>query len=187
MASNCASFWWERAGRAPIGVPGLEAVIFSLDGVLAAPWADHDLFAQLVWDLHCAGIRVAVATARGGRDVHRSVRELLGDGAVEVVVTGDEVGSPKPHPEVYHHALWELGVRADHAMAVEDSVDGLHAALAAGLATVVVTTEETRQQDFTGAAAVLTGYDGPEALSVHRCRRLRESWLIGDRAAALSA
>lgn len=182
--ANCASFWWDRAGRAPIGVPGLDAVIFSLDGVLTDARADHELFGDFVWDLHCAGIRVAVATARRGLAVHRSVRELLGDGAVEVVITGDDVESPQ---DVYRHALWELGVRPEHALAVEDSAAGLRAALAAGLATVVVTTERTRDDDFTGAAAVFAGYNGPEALSVHRCRRLRESLLIGDRPAALSA
>lgn len=187
MHSIRASFWWDRAGRAPIGVPGLEAVIFSLDGVLADARADHDMFARLVWDLHCAGIRVAVVTARSGLSVHRSVRELLGDGAVEVMITGEEVAGPKPDPEVYHRALWELGLRAGHVLAVEDSADGLRAALGAGLATVVVTTELTRGDDFSGAAAVLPGYDGPEPLSVHRCRRLREQWLGGDRTAALTA
>lgn len=187
MAAIRASFWWDRAGRAPIGVPGLEGVILSLDGVLSDARTDHELFAEFVWDLHCAGIRIAVATARRGLAVHRSVRELLGDGAVETVITGDEVSRPKPDPEVYHHALWELGLRAENAMAVEESADGLRAALDAGLATVVVTTERTRDQDFTGAAAVLTGYDGPEPLSVHRCRRLRDSWLVGSPGTALTA
>lgn len=187
MAHSCASFWWDRAGRAPIGVPGLEAVIFSLDGVLADPRADQDLFAELVWDLHCADIRVAVATARRGLAVHRSVRELLGDGAVEIVITGDEVSLPKPDPQVYHHALWELGIRAENALAVEDSAIGLRAALAAGLATVVITTEHTSADDFTGAAAVMPGYDGPAPLSVHRCRGLLERWVIGHRSPALSA
>lgn len=187
MTSSCPSFWWERAGRAPIGVPGLEGVIFSLDGVLADPRADHELFAELVWDLHCAGIRVAVATAHRGSTVHRSVREMLGDGAVEVMVTGDDVDAAKPDPQIYHHALWELGLRAEKVLAVEDSADGLRAALAAGLAAVVVTTERTRSDDFTGAAAVLPGYHGPGALSVRRCRRLWEDWLLGVRSPALTA
>ncbi len=184
MATTSTSFWWDRAGRAPIGVPGLEVVIFSLDGVLTDARADHGLFARLVWDLHCAGIRVAVTTARRGIAVHQSVRELLGDGAVEVVITADDVPS---HREIYHHALWELGVRAEHALAVEDSADGLRAALAAGLATVVVTTERTRDDDFTGAVAVFAGYDGPESLSVHGCRRLRDRWVIAARSRALTA
>ena len=178
-----SSFWWERAGRAPIGVPGLEGVIFSLDAVLADARADHALFSRLVWDLHCAGVRVAVATSRQGMAVHRSIRDLLGDGAVELVITGDEVASPKPDPEVYDYALWELGLRAEQVLAVEDSADGLRAALATGLATVVVTTERTRDEDFTGAVAVLPGYDGPDPLSVHSCRRLRAGWPTG----ALSA
>ena len=57
-------------------------------------------------------------------------------------------------------------------MAVEDSAPGLHAALAAGLTTVVVTAESSAGDDFTGAAAVLTGQEASEQLSVHGCRRL---------------
>ena len=187
VATIRSSFWWDRADRARIEVPDLEAVVLSLDGVLADARLDEVLFRELVWDLYCAGIRIAVVTGRRGLAVHRSVRELLGDGAVEVMITGDEVGRPKPDPEVYHHALWELGVRAGHAMAVEDSADGVRAALGAGLTTVVVSTERTRDDDFRGAAAVLSGYDGPEPLSVHRCRRLRERWLIDSHSAALTA
>lgn len=180
MAQIHTSFWWERAGRAPIGITGLEGMVFSLDAVLADSRADHELFARLVWDLHCADVRVAVATSRQGMSVHRSIRDLLGDGAVELVITGDEIASPKPDPQVYHYALWELGLRAEQVLAVEDSADGLRAALAAGLATVVVTTESTRDGDFTGAVAVLPGYDGPDPLSVHRCRRLRAGLLAGS-------
>jgi len=170
------SFWWDRADRPP----HLEAVIFSLDAVLADPRADERLLAEAVWDLHCQRIRVAVVTGGHWPAVQRPVRELLGDGAVEVLVTGDEVSRPKPDPEVYQHALWQLGVRASDAIAVEDSVPGLRAARAAGLTTVVVTTEGTAADDFTGAAAVLPGYgtsagdsattSGP--LSAYRCRGL---------------
>lgn len=174
---SCKPFWWDRNGRSSIEVPDLQAVIFSLDAVLSDPRHDDGIFSEVVWDLHCAGVRIAVATQRHGSAVHRSVRDLLGDGAVEVMITGDEVARPKPDPEVYHLALWELGLRAEHVMAVEDSADGLRAALGAGLATVVVSTEKTHDGDFDGAAAVLSGYDG----------RLRESWLMGRRGAVVTA
>lgn len=163
-----ASFWWDRSDRPA----HLEAVIVSVDALLADPRADEQLLAEAVWDLHCAGIRVAVVTAGHWPAVHRPLRELLGDGAVEVLITGDEVSRPKPDPEVYRHALWQLGVRPADAMAVEDSADGLRAALAAGLTTVVVTTERTAGDDLGGAAAVVSGRDAAEALSVHGCRRL---------------
>lgn len=162
------SHWWDRSDR----MAHLEAVIVSVDALLADPRADERLLAETVWDLHCAGIRVAVVTGGHWPAVHRPLRDLLGDGAVEVLITGDEVNRPKPDPEVYQRALWQLGVRAADAMAVEDSADGLRAARAAGLTTVVVTADRRTGDDFTGAAAVLSGDEASEALSVHGCRRL---------------
>lgn len=164
MSASRSSYWWDQADRQP----HLEAVIFSLDAVLADPRADAHLLAEAVWDLHCSGIRVAVVTGGHWPAVQRPVRDLLGDGAVEVLITGDEVGRPRPDPEVYRHALGQLGVRAADAVAVEDSGRGLRAALAAGLTTVVVTTKRTAGEDFTGAAAVLPGYGGFDALSAYR-------------------
>jgi beta-phosphoglucomutase-like phosphatase (HAD superfamily) len=161
-------YWWNHSNRPA----HLEAVIVSVDRLLTDPRADERLLAEAVWDLHCAGIRVAVVTGGHWASVNRRVRELLGDGAVEVLVTGDDVNRPKPDPEAYQHALWQLGIRAADAMAVEDSSPGLHAALAAGLTTVVVTTERSADDDFTGAAAVLSGHEAAEQLSVHGCRRL---------------
>ncbi len=154
------SFWWNRGAGGPAGQAPVEAVIFSLDGVLDDPRLDAEMFADAVWALRCAGIRVAILTGRSWLRIHRSVRELLGDGAVEVLVTADEVKVPKPDPEVYRVALGDLGLRPGSVVAVEDSVEGLRAALAVGLATVVVTTERTRAHDFTGALATVTGYDG---------------------------
>jgi len=168
MNASRTPFWSGRSDRPA----HLEAVIFSVDALLADPRADERLLADAVWDLHCAGIRVAVVTAGHWPAVHRPLRELLGDGAVEALVTGDEVSRPKPDPEVYQHALWQLGVRAIDAMAVEDSALGLRAAAAAGLTTVVVTTESSAADDFTGAAAVLSGQEASAQLSVHGCRRM---------------
>ena len=153
-----SKFWWDR-GRCSLGRP-VEAVIFSLDGVLDDPRLDAEMFAESVWALHCAGIRIAVVTGRGWLRIHRAIRDLLGDGAVEVLVTSDEATAPKPDPQAYRVALSDLGLRPEHVVAVEDSTDGLCAARAAGLATVMITTDLTRNDDFTGAMAVLPGYDG---------------------------
>ena len=168
MSALQTPHWWDNSQRPA----RLEAVIISIDGQLADPHADERLLAEAVWDLHCAGIRVAVVTAGHWPAVHRQVRELFGDGAIEVLVTGDEVNRPKPDPEAYQRALWQLGVRTADAMAIEDSAPGLGAALAAGLTTIVVTTERSASHDFVGAAAVLSRDEASEQLSVHGCRRL---------------
>lgn len=175
------SFWWDRARCAHADVPELEAVIFAVDAVLVESDRDGHLFRDLVWGLHCAGIRVAVVSADRGVLVERLVRDLVGDGVVEIMITGDDVTRPKPDPEVYERALHELGVHGVNAMVVEHSAEGLRAALGADLMTVVVVGEYAADQDFTGAAAVLPGFAGPQPLTVNLCRRLRERWWIGHR------
>ncbi len=132
---------------------------------------------NLVGSLREAGIRIAVATTGRRAWVEPLVRHLLGEGVVEVMVTGDDVTNLKPDPEAYLLALDQLGIRPEQALAVEDSANGLQAALGAGLATVVVTNDYTHDQDFTGAAVVFDGYEGAEPLNAELCRRIhRQFW-----------
>lgn len=159
-------------------MPVLEAVIFDFDAPRGATERDAHMFRDLIWSLPCADIRVAV-TAAGSRDrIEPLVRELIGDGVVEVLIAGDDVLRPKPDPEAYHRVLCELGVGAANVLAVEHSMTGFHTARSAGLATVVVTTDEIRGHDFTGAAEVLDRHDWPDPLSASRCRRVHERWCI---------
>jgi HAD superfamily hydrolase (TIGR01509 family) len=146
------------------------------DSIRAGEVAARPGLVDVVVSLSDAGIRVAVATTGQRAWVEPLVKQLLGDGAVEVVVTGDDVARLKPDPEVYLLALDELNLPADSALAVEDSAVGLRAALAAGLATVVVTNDYTADQDFTGAAALLPAYDGAEPLLAEGCQRLHKQW-----------
>lgn len=172
------SFWWDRARCAHADVPVLEAVIFDFDAPLAATERDAHMFRDLIWSLHCGDIRVGVTTAGPRARIEPLVRDLVGDGVVEVIITGEDVTSPKPDPEVYQRALYELGVGPASAMAVEHSTAGFGTARSIGLATIVVATYGIRNQDFAGAAAVLDRYDCAEPLSAYRCRRLHERWWI---------
>jgi FMN phosphatase YigB (HAD superfamily) len=176
--SRNQSFWWDRARCAHADVPVLEAVIFDFDAPLAATERDAHMFRDLIWSLHCGDIRVGITAAASRARVEPLVRDLIGDGVIEVMITGDDVVRPKPHPEVYQRALHELGVTPAAAMAVEHSKAGFHTARSAGLATIVVTTLGTRKLDFVGAAAVQDRYDCDKPLSAERCRRLHEQWWI---------
>ncbi len=59
-------------------------------------------------------------------------------GAFSVTVSADEVARGKPAPDVYLAATEGLGVAAGRCLAVEDSTNGVRAAVAAGLHCVVV-------------------------------------------------
>lgn len=143
---------------------------------------------DLVMDLFVAGIWVGVVSPRGRKWAQTLVRQLLGDGLVETIVTADDLPQSharrQPDVELYRLALWELGITPKSALAVEGSVRGLRAAVDAGLPAVVVTTEYTARQEFSGAAAVCTGYDGAEPLLAAGCRQLHRRWSIMAGAAA---
>jgi HAD superfamily hydrolase (TIGR01509 family) len=55
-----------------------------------------------------------------------------------VTVSSEEVRRGKPAPDVYVAALTALAVPADHAVAVEDSTNGMRAAAAAGMRLIAV-------------------------------------------------
>jgi HAD superfamily hydrolase (TIGR01509 family) len=136
---------------------------------------------DLVASLKQAEIRVAVATTARQSWVEPLVNRLLGDGVLDAMVTGDNVDRLKPDPEIYRQALHELDLAADCVLAIEDSATGLQSALAAGLATVVVTNGYTAGQDFTGAIAVQPAFTKPQPLLVDRCRALHRRWWIERR------
>lgn len=135
----------------------------------------------LIADLVDEGIRIAVATTGRRAWVEPLLGQLLGDGIIETVATGDDVAQLKPHPEVYLRALERLALAPENALAIEDSELGLRAATAAGLATIVVKTDYTANQDFTGAAMVRAGFDGIDPLTAAGCGRVHRHWQTRNR------
>ena len=113
-------------------MPVLEAVIFDFDAPRGSLRADAHMFREPVWSLHCADIRVAVTAADRHARIEPLVRELIGDGVVEVLITGDDVMRPKPDPEAYYRVLAELGVGRGQRLAFEHSMAGFHTARSRG-------------------------------------------------------
>lgn len=97
---------------------------------------------ELLEELHQAGVRCALVTMSEG-PLARQVVDSLPRPYFEILVTGDTVARGKPHPEAYLTAVEllqerdpELGIH--HCVALEDSVPGVAAAVASGVATVAV-------------------------------------------------
>lgn len=74
----------------------------------------------------------------------------------------DDVAAPKPAPDLFLLAASSVDVGPDRALVLEDSLNGLRAAQAAGIDCVIVPNRITGHLDFEGAAAVLDSLAGIE-------------------------
>ncbi len=87
-------------------------------------------------ELASAGYPLAVATSSALTFAHAAIRAIGLDEVIPVRVSSYDLPHGKPDPEVYRHALAALGTDRYGAIAIEDSLVGLTAAVRAGLRTV---------------------------------------------------
>jgi HAD superfamily hydrolase (TIGR01509 family) len=120
--------------------------------------------AALLRNARATGLRLAIATTTSPENVTALLRASLAPDAeswFEVIGAGDVVPAKKPAPDIYRWVLERLNLPATVCLALEDSANGLRAALGAGLPTLVTDGEYTRHHDFTGALAVLSDLGEP--------------------------
>lgn len=113
---------------------------------------------RLLNEARDAGLRVAVATTTSLPNVEALLRAALGPDALSrfaAIAAGDEAPRKKPAPDIYRLALDRLGLLPGHCVAIEDSVNGLRAARAAGVPTVVTTSLYGGTEGFEDALAVV--------------------------------
>jgi HAD superfamily hydrolase (TIGR01509 family) len=111
----------------------------------------------LIEEAHGAGIALGIATTTAPDNVAALLEVGLGRHWADLfgaVGCGDMVPHKKPAPDVYLWVLQRLGVNAADCIALEDSDNGLRAALAAGIRTYITVNAYTRGHHFEGAAAV---------------------------------
>ena len=101
-----------------------------------------------------AGVRLALASSSPYSWVERHLRRRGLHDAFEAFANGDMVERAKPWPDIFLLAAAKLGVEPSACLAIEDSHNGLRAALAADVRCIVAPNPMTVGSDFTGAAGV---------------------------------
>jgi HAD superfamily hydrolase (TIGR01509 family) len=119
---------------------------------------------RLMREALAAGWDLAVASTSAEASVRAILELVAGDLArqVGVVVAGDAVVRKKPAPDVYDLAIERLGVEPGAVVAIEDSRNGLLAAVGAGAACLVTVNDYTRDEDFGEARMVVDGLGDPD-------------------------
>ena len=104
-----------------------------------------------------AGVKLGVCTTSNPKFID-AVLDLFGPerkAKFDFVHAGDVVSKKKPDPEIYELAKQSLGLPEHECMVIEDSRNGLLAAMGAGLPTLVTTSTYTVDEDFSGAVKVV--------------------------------
>lgn len=112
----------------------------------------------LIREAGTRGLRLAIATTTSPANIHALLAHNLGAGwheLFEVIEDAETAPRRKPDPQVYDQALQRLGLPASACMAFEDSINGVRAAIAAGIPTLVTPSHYTHHQDFRGAMRVV--------------------------------
>lgn len=119
---------------------------------------------RLLRDVRAAGMRLAIVTTTTPDNVTALLEHSFSERAAdwfEVIAAGGAVPNMKPAPDIYTYALAQLGLPPAACIAVEDSLNGLRSARAAGVSTLVTVNPYTADQDFTGAELVLDHLGDP--------------------------
>jgi beta-phosphoglucomutase-like phosphatase (HAD superfamily) len=119
--------------------------------------------AQLLDEALDNGCKLAIASTTTAVNIDALLQSTLGPRGLDMfsaIACGDQVRAKKPAPDIYRLALLGLGLLPEHAIAFEDSPNGLRAANAAGLRTVVTPNFWTEGADFSAASLLLPSLAG---------------------------
>ncbi|HWL13370.1 MAG TPA: HAD family hydrolase [Ureibacillus sp.] len=103
---------------------------------------------KLLESAKALGLKIGLASSSERVWIDKFVKLHGIENYFECYCTADTVQNVKPDPELYFQALEKLGVEASEAIAIEDSPNGARAAVAAGIPTVVIKNEITKQLPF---------------------------------------
>ncbi len=168
--------FWERTRGGVVDIGGA-GVRDTIDRLHALKTAAYEAMVQdgavelrpgvlrLMSEAQAQGLRLAIATTTSPVNIAALLSRAIGpDWRTHFAAIGDASTAPlkKPHPLVYQQMLAALQLPACACLAFEDSSNGLRAATAAGIATVVTPNSFTAHHDFSGALRVV-----PDLQQVH--------------------
>jgi HAD superfamily hydrolase (TIGR01509 family) len=135
---------------------------------------------RLIREAHAAQMPMAIATTTTPANIDALLRTSLGSDWRRLFVTvcdASTVKNKKPAPDVYLAALEALAQRATDCLAFEDSENGLRAARAAGIPTLITPSAYTAGHQFNDALLVLPHLGDPDQPMLQHIPGADQRWV----------
>ena len=119
---------------------------------------------RIIGEAQDAGWRLAVASTSAEASVRAILEHVAGadrSARFDLILAGDVVANKKPAPDIYDLAGERLGVPRASVLVIEDSRNGLLAAVGAGLRCVVTVNGYTEDEEMSEAVMVVTSLGDP--------------------------
>lgn len=105
------------------------------------------------------GFRLALASSSGHNQISFFLSRFGIANLFDAIVSGDDVENGKPHPDIFLKAAGNAGSDPDECIVIEDSENGVKAALEANMKCMGFRNENSGNQDLSGADAIISKFD----------------------------
>jgi HAD superfamily hydrolase (TIGR01509 family) len=95
--------------------------------------------------------KLAIVTGAGLDGVTKTIAANGFEDVFQTVVSGDDVDHSKPAPDCYRLALNRLSLQASDCLAIEDSENGVRAAIAASVPCIAISTAMSKHDKLSNA------------------------------------
>jgi len=115
---------------------------------------------ELIKDLSRNKTRLALASSSPIKNIDLVLEVFKLERFFAAKVSGEEVNSGKPAPDIFIHALKCIGVRAEDCIVIEDSKNGVEAAKSAKIKCIGFYNVNSRKQDLSCADIIIDSFLG---------------------------
>jgi len=114
---------------------------------------------ELIKDLHANGIQLIVASSASKVTINRVFTRFNLHQYFTHIVSGEDFPKSKPHPAIFEHAASLSIAPKENCIVIEDSTNGIQAAVSAGIYCVGYDSFHSKDQDLSKANVVIRHFN----------------------------
>ncbi len=114
---------------------------------------------ELMEDLHRNGMKLIIASSSSSAAIESVMKSLQIENLFDGYISGTAMKQPKPAPDIFLAAAKQLGVEPSECIVIEDSYNGVSAAVAAGITCLGFLNPNSGKQDLSQADILAEGFE----------------------------